>query len=238
MGAPNQRLPELETTPKPVALMEAVTAASLVAAVLALFLFAWVADNVVDQRTRTFDLAIRTYVHQFASPAMTRLMFTITYLGGNGLVMAAFLALLIFLHLRWRRATVWLLITLAGATILDVSLKLAFHRPRPAPFFGPIPHTYSFPSGHALFSFCFYGVVAGLVAGRLRSHALRALLWICAALLVLAIGTSRIYLGVHYPSDVIGGYLTATIWVATMVALDRLRLNRKNRRADTARASA
>ena len=217
--------------------MEAVTAASLVVAVLALFLFAWVADNVVDRRTRNFDLAIRAYVHQFASPAVTHAMFVITYLGGNGLVMAAFLALLIFVHLRWRRATVWLLITLAGATILDVSLKLAFHRPRPAPFFGPIPHTYSFPSGHALFSFCFYAVVAGLTAGRLRSHFLRALIWISAALLVLAIGMSRIYLGVHYPSDVLGGYLTATIWAATMVALDRLHGNRKNRRASAALSS-
>jgi undecaprenyl-diphosphatase len=133
----------------------------------------------------------------------------------------------LFLHFRWRRAAVWLLVTLLGALILDVTLKLAFHRARPNPFFGPIPDTYSFPSGHSLFSFCFYGVLAGLLADRARSVSLRVVIWAIAALLVLAIGVSRIYLGVHYPSDVLAGYLVGTIWTAGMVALDRVRQKRR-----------
>jgi undecaprenyl-diphosphatase len=56
----------------------------------------------------------------------------------------------------------------------------------------------------------------------------RVLIWICAALLISAIGLSRIYLGVHYPSDVIAGYLAASLWVSTLVALDRVRVQRKN----------
>ena len=119
------------------------------------------------------------------------------------------------------------MISILGALVLDLSLKYAFHRARPAPFFGPLPHTYSFPSGHALFSFCFYGVLAGLLADRVRSFKLRILVWTLAALLVAAIGVSRIYLGVHYPSDVIAGYLTATLWVSTMIAVDRVKKQRK-----------
>jgi len=230
MTTPDPRpLPDLETTAKPLLLMETVTALCLAVAVLALFFFSWIAESVTEQRTKTFDLFVRTHIHHYASPPLTRLMFGITWLGGDGLIIAAILVLIIFVWLRWRRATVWMLVTLAGALVLDLSLKYAFHRMRPTPYFGPVPRTYSFPSGHALFSFCFYGVLAGLLAGRIRSLPLRIFIWTSAALLVLAIGLSRIYLGVHYPSDVVGGYLTATLWVATMVALDRLHVQSKNR---------
>ena len=222
------RLPDAETASKPSVVVETAILGSLAIAVVASFLFAWLADSVVDQHSRNFDLAVRTAIHQHASPAMTRVMFAFTYIGGPGLVFSAIVAVILFLYLRWRRATIWLLVTLAGATVLDVSLKLAFHRPRPTPYFGAVPHTYSFPSGHALYSFCFYGVLAGLLAYRIRSLALRIVVWTLAAVLILGIGLSRIYLGVHYPTDVVGGYLTATIWVAAMITVDRMRLRRSS----------
>jgi undecaprenyl-diphosphatase len=201
---------------------------SLTAALLAIFLFAWLAESVVEQHTTQFDSIVRASVHQWASPALTRLMFAITFMGSGGLIASALLAFALFRHFRWRGAAIWLLVTLAGATILDLALKSAFHRPRPSPFFGPIPHTYSFPSGHSLFSFCFYGVLAGLLSARVRAPLLRAVIWILATALVFSIGLSRIYLGVHYPSDVLGGFLVGTIWVSTMLVLDRLRTRRKN----------
>jgi undecaprenyl-diphosphatase len=221
------RLPESETAPKPIVVVETAIVGSLTVAVMATFLFAWIADSVVDQHSRNFDIAVRTAIHHYASPAMTRAMFAITSMGNSGLALVAILAVGIFLYVRWYRATIWLLITLAGATVLDLSLKFAFHRTRPTPYFGALPRTYSFPSGHALYSFCFYGVLAGLLVDRTRSLLLRIIIWSVAALLVLAIGISRIYLGVHYPTDVLGGYLTATIWVAAMITVDRLRLRRK-----------
>jgi undecaprenyl-diphosphatase len=224
-------LPELETSPKPQPrILQIFTLASLALAVLALFLFAWIAESVSLNKTVVFDAAVRARVHQYASPSLTRFMFGISYLGGNGLIIAACGAFFVFLYFRWRRATLWLVITILGALVLDVSLKSGFHRQRPAPFFGAMPLTYSFPSGHSLFSFCFYGVLAGLWAGRVRSTRLRILIWSLAALLVSLIGLSRIYLGVHYPSDVIAGYLAATIWVGTLVGLDRLRVQRRGRR--------
>jgi undecaprenyl-diphosphatase len=229
MTSDANHLPDLETTPKPTILIETTTIISLVVAVLALFLFAWIAESVADQHTQRFDLLIRTGIHQHASPAFTRVMIWTSFLGGDGLALAALLAFGLFIFYRWRRAALWLVITLAGATVLDLTLKHAFHRARPEPYFVPLPHSYSFPSGHALYSFCFYGVLAALIAGRIRSLPLRILLWAVAALLVFAIGLSRVYLGVHYPSDVIAGYLAAAIWVATLVVLDRLHKNRKSR---------
>jgi membrane-associated phospholipid phosphatase/ribulose bisphosphate carboxylase small subunit len=222
------RFPDSELVTRPTIFEETVALISLALAVLSLFLFAWIADSVSHQRTLSFDLTVRNEVHRYASPGMTSAMVAISFLGGDGLIVAAILAFVLFLWFRRRRAAVWLLVTLAGALILDLSLKYAFHRPRPTPFFGPLPRTYSFPSGHSLFSFCFYGVLAGLLAHRVRSRPLRIAIWISAAVLVLAIGFSRIYLGVHYTSDVIAGYLTATLWVATMVFLDSWRKRRRN----------
>jgi undecaprenyl-diphosphatase len=221
------RLPELETAPKSTAILETATLISLVVAVLSLFLFAWIAESVSHQQTIAFDMAVRNRVHDYASPGLTKVMIAFSFVGGDGLVLAAVASLIVFLRFRWRRAALWMVVTILGAVVLDLSLKYAFHRPRPVPFFVSLPHTYSFPSGHSLFSFCFYGVLAGLLAGRTRSRLGRVLLWSVAALLVAAIGLSRIYLGVHYPSDVIAGYLTAALWVSTLVTLDRMRIGRK-----------
>jgi membrane-associated phospholipid phosphatase len=219
--------PDLEPVTKPTLFEEAIVLSSLALATLSLFFFTWIADSVEDNRTQTFDLSVRTAVHQYASPGLTRAMTAVSFLGGNGLIAAAVVALVLFLWFRRRRAALWLVVTLAGALVLDLALKYGFHRARPTPFFGPLPRTPSFPSGHALFSFCFYGVLAGLLVDRTRSLFARIAIWTAAALLVLAIGLSRIYLGVHYPSDVIAGYLTASIWVGTMVFLDRWRAHKK-----------
>jgi undecaprenyl-diphosphatase len=229
-AAHKTQLPDLETAPQPTALLETIPFISLGMTVLSLFLFAWVAENVSHDRTASFDLSVRMQIHQHASPALTRAMIAISFLGGDGLTIAAIVAFIAFLYFRWWRATLWLGVTIVGALVLDLTLKHAFHRARPAAFFSALPHTYSFPSGHALFSFCFYGVLAGLLMGRIGSPVARILIWLSAAILVAAIGLSRIYLGVHYPSDVIAGYLAATLWVSTLIALDHMRTRRSRKR--------
>ena len=213
--------------------METGIALGLLAALLSLFLFGWIAQEMREGDTAAFDFAVRSWVHQFASPAMTRAMIAISKLGYSILIVELVLALAVFLSLRWRRAAAWLAISMSGALVLDLTLKYAFRRPRPPVFFGAEPHSYSFPSGHALCSFCFYGVMAGLIAARVQTRALRIAVWIAAALLVIAIGVSRVYLGMHYPSDVLGGYLAAAIWVSTLLVLDRWRQGRNFSPRDT-----
>lgn len=225
----NSRLPEVETAPQSPPVLETVTLISLVVAVLSLFLFAWIAENVSHDRTEHFDQFVRMRIHEYASPGLTKAMIAISFVGGDGLTIAAVVSLMLFLHFRWKRATLWLVVNILGALVLDLTLKYAFHRPRPTPFFVALPRTYSFPSGHALFSFCFYGMLAGLVMDRIKSRLEQILIWLAAAILIAAIGFSRIYLGVHYPSDVIAGYLTATLWVSTLIALDRMRSQKKQR---------
>src|ERR1700687_1389107 len=113
------------------------------------------------------------------------------------------------------RAAILLVVAAAGAVALDELLKLVFHRARPGAYFGdPLASSYCFPNRHAGFSCCFYGVLAAIVTARMRSRAAKIAVWTAAALMAALIGLSRIYLGVHYPSDVVAGYAVAVVWVA------------------------
>jgi undecaprenyl-diphosphatase len=194
----------------------------LLAAIGALLFFLWLTDEVFEGSTRVFDENIRSAIHQTAAPWLTQLMIFLSFLGSfEFLTCLGILVLIIFRYINWKRAIVLFLITMTGELILSTSLKLFFHRVRPAAFFDyPLPSGYSFPSGHSIGSFCFYGILAWLITTRLEKLWLKILIWIFAALLVLFIGISRIYLGVHFPSDVIAGFTSGFIWVFTVAFTD------------------
>jgi undecaprenyl-diphosphatase len=197
---------------------------SLACAASLLLLFAWLSEEVFEGGLQQFDLRARMLLHQFSTPQLTRLMQALTFLGSIGFLFALFVVFIaVFLAVRLKRAAIWLAVAVGGSVVLDVSLKFAFHRTRPLPFFGAVPLTYSYPSGHALSSLCFYGVLAGLCCTRIQSRAARILIWIAVGALVSGIGLSRIYLGVHYPTDVIAGYLAGAIWVSTLLFAARVR---------------
>jgi undecaprenyl-diphosphatase len=194
---------------------------ALLIAATALFVFGWLAEEMLEGDTRQFDALVRTAVHHLATPGLTRLMLVFSFLGSAAAVTAMCLvAICVFLYYRRTRAAALLAVTMLGVVALDVALKLAFHRPRPVPFFGSTPSSYSFPSGHALGSFCFYGMLAAILAARVRGRGTKFCIWMAAALLVGMIGFSRIYLGVHYPSDVIAGYCAAVVWVGAVGLLE------------------
>jgi membrane-associated phospholipid phosphatase len=194
----------------------------LLIAATALFVFGWLAEEMLEGDTQQFDAFVRTAVHQFATPSLTRLMQVFSFLGSVAAVATmSLLVVCVSLYFRHSRTAALLAVTMLGVAALDVALKHAFHRPRPVAFFGPTPSSYSFPSGHALGSLCFYGILAAILAGRVRGRGAKFCVWITAALLVGMIGLSRIYLGVHYPSDVIAGYCAATVWVGAVGVLNR-----------------
>jgi undecaprenyl-diphosphatase len=190
------------------------------AAVAALLLFGYLADEVLRGETLRFDSFVRNTVHSWASPPLTYAMRGVTQLGEPRFLIVLSLVLILWLAKMGRkRAAILLVVAAAGAVALEELLKLVFHRPRPEAYFGyPLPSTYSFPSGHAISSCCFYGVLAAIVTARMRSRGAKIAVWTAAALLAALIGLSRIYLGVHYPSDVAAGYAVAVIWVAALRA--------------------
>jgi undecaprenyl-diphosphatase len=191
--------------------------AGLAGAILAVLLFAWLAGEVLQQETLSFDNQVRTGIHQYASTQLTAVMELVTWLGSAWvLVPVGALVVAGFWRSGHRREALAFVVIMLGAVLLQFLLKLAFHRVRPLPFFGPALHTYGFPSGHALNSLCFYGALAALLASPLRRWWQRVGLAVAAAILVLLIGVSRVYLGVHYPTDVVGGYLAGVVWLSTV----------------------
>jgi undecaprenyl-diphosphatase len=112
-------------------------------------------------------------------------------------------------------------VVLGGAELLNLVLKLSFHRPRPEVAFVQLD-TYSFPSGHAMISTAAYGALAYLAWGPLRTPRRRLILVAGTTLLVALIGFSRLYLGVHYLSDVLAGTAGGLFWLAVSIALQTI----------------
>ena len=199
----------------------------LAAAVGALIVFALLSDWVLEGETKHFDAVVLDAIHRHATPQFTSLMRLLTHLGSTTFLLIVSV-LLVFQGLKRQRAAVLLAITMAGAALLIWVLKAEFQRPRPVPFFEfSHPTTYSFPSGHALGAFCFYGALAAIIADRMPKRRWRMITWTVAVLVIGSIGFSRIYLGVHYPSDVIAGYAAGFVWVMTVASVDRLLLRRR-----------
>jgi membrane-associated phospholipid phosphatase len=176
-------------------------------------IFLEIADEVLEGERLRGDARIMLAIHQLSAPWLDKVMLTISWIGYpgvSGLVIAA------VLWLWWRELraeAVALLVSFAGASFLSQWLKMLFERPRPAVFTPVIAvGSYSFPSGHVMNSIGFYGFVAYLLwRHRRRGWAVLSLLFI------LLVAFSRVYLGVHYPSDIIGAFTIATVWVMFVI---------------------
>jgi undecaprenyl-diphosphatase len=193
------------------------------AAIAAVVFFAWLTSEVLEGETVHFDSITRDFIHQFASPALTATFRGISFIGSSlCLTTASIVIFMWFMSRHWRRDAYLFGITMIGAAILNTTLKLTFRRPRPVPFFNlTAPESFSFPSGHSLGSFCFFGALAVILTTRIRNRRLRIALWTSSAVMILLIGLSRIYLGVHYTTDVLAGFAGALIWVLTVNFVER-----------------
>lgn len=212
-------------------LLSATLIAGLIAAALALALLSWLGREIQTGITPALDDSLRAALHEHSSPRWTRVMIAASLYGGpTWLTLLGIVLALAFLARGWHRGALLVVVTMAGAGLLNLMLKQGFARPRPAAFFDyPLPVSHSFPSGHAFFAASFLGGLAVLVSGRVGHKVLRVAIWLVAVLLILLIGVSRVYLGVHYPSDVLAGYAAATIWVTAVALGDRWVSHRRRR---------
>lgn len=223
----------LPATPESQRLLTFELLIGLVAAAAALVLLSWLGEEVLEGEAFAFDEWIRALVHDIASPGLTSLMRSASFYGGPSVLIPAGLVVAVaFVIKGWHRGALLVVVTLAGAGLLNVLLKLSFARVRPEAFFNyPLPGSPSFPSGHALFAASVFGGLAVLLTARIESFPLQVCVWIVSVFLILLVGGSRVYLGVHYPSDVLAGYAIAMIWVTTVALGDRLVRHRRRRRS-------
>ena len=207
----------------------------LTAAIATLIFFGWLTSEVLEGETLHFDEATRDAVHQLASPTLTAIMRGLSFIGSTlALTIMTGVVVVRFVMLKWGREAKLFPVTMIGAGLLNVTLKLAFKRPRPVPFFNlTAPETYSFPSGHSLSSACFFGVLAAMLTTRVKSRRVRVIVWVVCTLMFVLIGFSRIYLGVHHTTDVIAGFAAALIWIL-VVRFVEMELARRKRRKQAA----
>lgn len=193
---------------------------TLVVSAWMLVLFAVLAwQTIFRQAAGVFDGAFIWLIRYFASPELDRMMITITNLGfgiSYGVMVLITVSVLVAFR-RWIELK-GLIICLLGGAALNQILKLLFERTRPEVFHIIAASGFSFPSGHAMGSLCFYGMIAFFMI-RKRPWQWRIAGAVAAVLLVTAIGVSRIYLGVHYPSDVVAGYAAGATWLGFSISL-------------------
>jgi undecaprenyl-diphosphatase len=189
------------------------------AAIFALICFVWLAAEVSGGRTADFDAAWRDRIHSAATPGLTLLMQAVTLLGSQpALIGSVCVAALIMARSGRRARAILALAALAGCQLLLFVLKHAFQRARPEAFYGDALSTYSFPSGHAFQSLTCYGILAVLATADL-APAPRWASRMAVLIFVITIGLSRVYLGVHHPTDVIAGFLAGMVWLASLAAV-------------------
>jgi len=189
-------------------------------AVLGTWAFAEIASHVRAGRTQAFDERILTWIGQNTPPVVEQVMLEITFLGTGSVVgvMVGIVALFLWLT-RHKYSAALLLVATAGGLVLNSVLKAGFDRPRPQVItWGTHVLTSSFPSGHAMSAAVVYGTIAYLAARLERRAWARVLTLVLAAALIALIAFSRMYLGVHYPSDVLAGLIVGFAWASFCMA--------------------
>jgi undecaprenyl-diphosphatase len=186
----------------------------------ALAAFMGVAKVVLEGFAQPWDDSFLRWIAAYRTPVLTQIALELTTLGTGIVLVMVVLVGAAFLWLTHHRHSSYLLLaSFFGAWLLNNVLKDVFERPRPLVVY-PLATTAtsSFPSGHAMTSMAAYGAIALLVTRLETRGAARVLTWMVAALVILLIGATRLYLGVHYLSDILGGYAAGLAWVAFAAA--------------------
>lgn len=185
--------------------------------------FAWLASEVIEREFTRINTSILLWIHGFRADGLTNVALLMTDIGSVYGIVTFGLLMVLMLYLKRRYVDIGtLVIALAGAAAMVFAFKLIFHQIRPH-IFQPlvVENDFSFPSGHSTMSFTICGFYAWWIISVKREEVWR---WLVAAFALFAaflVALSRLYLGVHWPTDVLGGALLAFAWVGVCVAGQR-----------------
>lgn len=181
-----------------------------------LILFAKLVEDLIFNELLLFDRLATALIREQTTPVLTVVMKFFTALGSSKILVPVFLVILVVLYRYFRQVweSVALVLATGGALLLNEALKWLFHRPRPALPWLTTATGYSFPSGHAMISLAFFGMLGFVIWTNFRGRWGKVTAIVVGAIVPLIIGTSRVYLGVHYPSDVLAGFAAGGFWLA------------------------
>lgn len=178
-------------------------------------------EDVLDKEIISFDSAITHFVYSFRQPLLSSIMNILSFLGGEIFLTTAIIIIILFLLKKHKKDALIFSFILFFGIGLNFLLKNLFQRPRP--LFLPLVHetSYSFPSGHSMNSFIFYTCLSFFIFRKLKNRQLKIVLISSSGLLIFLIGVSRIYLGAHYPSDVLAGYIGGLGWFVAVLLFEK-----------------
>lgn len=187
----------------------------LIGYLLILSVVAWLCTEVWEKEAFSFDRSVLLWIHQFANPQIDRVMLFITALGDPATVISIFIITIAWLGMKQRYTDgIRFALVCGGGLLINRVMKLFFSKPRPELWPRLISeHSFSFPSGHAVGSMVIYGFIAYILAREFQIY--KIYIYTFASILIMAIGFSRLYLGVHYPTDIIAGYGVGVLWLVT-----------------------
>jgi membrane-associated phospholipid phosphatase len=180
--------------------------------------FGAVAEEVAEGDTATDDQRLADWLHGRATDPLTDVFRAVTWTGNGGfLAVVVLVAAILLLRRRLVSDALFVALAFVGAEVITFGMKQGFRRERPF-FQDPLAtaSSFSFPSGHSLVSLAVYGSIALVVARHARSRRVAAAALGVAAVWILAIGFSRLYLGVHFLSDVVAGFAAGAAWLALL----------------------
>lgn len=196
-----------------------------------LLAFLAIAEDVFNQDIMKCDtFAYNIIVKQMRFDFLTVIMKVITNFGSA--ISIIIISLLSVIFIKDKKVSASVIINIILVTILNQVLKNILQRPRPDGFRLINESGYSFPSGHSMVSMAFYGLFIYLAYTKIENKNLRSIVCILLSILVVLIGFSRIYLGVHYASDVLGGFLISMSYLIAFVEIVPKLLNLKGGNKD------
>jgi undecaprenyl-diphosphatase len=186
-----------------------------------LVLFGILAEGIRDQEVYTLDVWASPFFHGLASPFMDAFMNAATFAGSNLVIPPLFVgAIAILIRIQRPGAALFMTATSGGSLLLNGLMKVFFQRPRPQLPWASVLPDYSFPSGHTMNSVAFY-VALAVIIWSIRGRRSGLIALTLALILSGLIGLSRIYLGYHYFTDVLGGVLAGIGWLLIVLAAFR-----------------
>ena len=198
-------------------LLLTIRVAGFLLAALGLWLFSAIADEILDKESFTFDKEILLTLRELHTPVLDKVMLGFTFLGEPVILLIVCLVIGTWLLIRGQRSQATILIIAAGGAVaLNNLLKVLFGRARPMLWERVVDvGQYSFPSGHAMISMVIFGTIGYLLSSKFPLWRIGIIS--LTILLVTGIGLSRLYLGVHWPTDIVAGYAAGLVWLITCI---------------------
>ncbi len=181
-----------------------------------MILFSAILEDILDYDINQFDVASYNVVSKVISDTITPIAKIITRLGNAETLI--FITIILVVSIKDKKIRLAIPINLLCASVLNFILKNIIQRPRPNEFRIIDQSGYSFPSGHSMVSMAFYGFLIYLIFKNVKNNYIKALLIFILTCIIIMIGLSRVYLGVHYTSDVLGGFLLALSYLTLYTA--------------------